>query len=148
MIAANNITKKFGKVYALDNVSVTCNSGECIALIGPNASGKTTFIKSVLGMVVPDSGTISFNNIPIANQWAYRDRIGYMPQIGRYPENMTIAQVFKLMKAIRKPIRTMDEDLIKSFELEKVMDKRMRTLSVVPVRKSALQLHSFLILMY
>jgi len=129
MIAANNITKKFGKVYALDNVSVTCNSGECIALIGPNASGKTTFIKSVLGMVVPDSGTISFNNIPIANQWAYRDRIGYMPQIGRYPENMTIAQVFKLMKAIRKPIRTMDEDLIKSFELEKVMDKRMRTLS-------------------
>ena len=129
MIVAKNITKKFGKVYALDNVSVTCNRGECVALIGPNASGKTTFIKSVLGMVVPDSGTISFNNTPIANRWAYRDMIGYMPQIGRYPENMTISQVFKLMKAIRKPIGDLDEDLIKSFELDKIMEKRMRTLS-------------------
>ena len=48
MIVAKNITKKFGKVYALNDVSVTCNKGECIALIGPNASGKTTFIKCVL----------------------------------------------------------------------------------------------------
>jgi Cu-processing system ATP-binding protein len=42
MIIASNVSKKFGKLKALDNVSVTCNKGECIALIGPNASGKTT----------------------------------------------------------------------------------------------------------
>ena len=58
MISAQNVTKKFGKLYALNDVSLTCNKGECIALIGPNGSGKTTFIKSILGMVVPDSGTI------------------------------------------------------------------------------------------
>ena len=45
MIIANNVTKKFGKLVALNNVSATCNRGECIALIGPNASGKTTLVK-------------------------------------------------------------------------------------------------------
>ena len=56
MIIASNVSKKFGKLKALDNVSATCLKGECIALIGPNGSGKTTLIKSILGMVVPDSG--------------------------------------------------------------------------------------------
>lgn len=129
MIVANKISKKFGKVYALNDVSVTCNKGECIALIGPNASGKTTFIKCILGMVVPDGGTINFDNNSIAHNWLYRNRIGYMPQIGRYPENMTIAQVFNLMRDIRKPNGNADEDLIRSFELDKLMHKRMRTLS-------------------
>jgi len=129
MIVAKNITKKFGKVYALNNVSVTCNKGECVALIGPNASGKTTFIKCILGMVVPEKGTIDFDNNSIARSWFYRNRIGYMPQIGRYPENMTIEQVFNLMRDIRKPNGYADEDLITSFGLEMIMQKRMRTLS-------------------
>ena len=47
MIVAKNITKKFGKLKALDNVSATFSKGECIALLGPNASGKTTLIKSI-----------------------------------------------------------------------------------------------------
>ena len=72
MIIANNVSKKFGKLNALNNVSVTCNKGECIALIGPNGSGKTTFIKSILGMVVPDSGFITFNGKNIVHDWLYR----------------------------------------------------------------------------
>ena len=129
MIVAKNITKKFGKVYSLNDVSVTCSKGECIALIGPNASGKTTFIKCILGMVVPQSGTINFDNNSIAHNWLYRNRIGYMPQIGRYPDNMTIAQVFNLMKDIRKPTGLADEELIEKFKLDLIMQKRMRTLS-------------------
>ena len=129
MIVAKNITKKFGKVYALNDVTVTCNKGECIALIGPNASGKTTFIKCLLGMVVPQSGAINFDNNSIAHNWLYRNRIGYMPQIGRYPENMSIGQVFNLMKDIRKPIGSADEELVKKFKLDVIMQKRMRTLS-------------------
>ena len=129
MIVAKNITKKFGKVYALNDVSVTCSKGECIALIGPNASGKTTFIKCILGMVVPQSGTINFDNNSIAHNWLYRNKIGYMPQIGRYPDNMTIAQVFNLMKDIRKPTGLADEELIEKFKLDLIMQKRMRTLS-------------------
>lgn len=130
MISAKNITKQFGKLKALDNVSVEFKKGECIALLGPNGSGKTTLIKSLLGMVVPDSGTIHFNGQDIANKWEYRDRIGYMPQIGRYPENMTIAHVIDMMKDIRKDSKgEHDEDLISSFKLKNMLDKKMRTLS-------------------
>jgi len=130
MIIANNINKQFGKLKALDNVSVTCNKGECIALIGPNGSGKTTFIKSVLGMVVCDSGFITFNGKNILHDWQYRSNIGYMPQIGRYPDNMSIGQLLRMMKDIRndKNIQ-LDEELINKFELDKLLDKRMRTLS-------------------
>jgi len=129
MIIANNVSKQFGKLRALDNVSATCNRGECIALIGPNGSGKTTLIKSILGMVVPDSGFITFQGKNILHNWAYREDIGYMPQIGRYPENMTIGQVLKMMKDIRSSKKILDEELVEKFELGSLLHKRMRTLS-------------------
>jgi len=131
MIIANNVSKKFGKLKALNNVSVTCSKGECIALIGPNGSGKTTFIKCMLGMVVPDSGFITFNGKNIVHDWLYRRHIGYMPQIGRYPDNMTIGQVFNMMRDIRagEKNKSIDESLVFDFGLDKVFHKRMRTLS-------------------
>jgi Cu-processing system ATP-binding protein len=130
MLIATNVTKKFGRLTALDNVSAVCNKGQTIALIGPNGSGKTTFIKSLLGMVVPDSGFITFNQQNIIHDWKYRAAIGYMPQTGRYPENMTIGQVFDMMKDIRRqPDIEYDEELIHQFNLQGIMDKRMRALS-------------------
>ncbi len=131
MIIANNVSKKFGSLKALNNFSVTCNKGECIALIGPNGSGKTTFIKTILGMVVCDSGFVTVNGTNIKNDWKYRSKIGYMPQTGRYPENMTIGQVLEMMQDIRgeKNNQNLDEDLINRFEIKSILHKRMRTLS-------------------
>jgi len=129
MITIKNLDKKFGKLEVLKNVDLTCNKGECIALIGPNGCGKTTLIKAVLGMVLPDNGTIHFNEKSIANEYLYRNDIGYMPQIGRYPDTMTIGQIIEMIKTIRNSNEVLDEDLIKAFELEKMFDKQMRTLS-------------------
>ncbi|MBN8665223.1 MAG: ABC transporter ATP-binding protein [Chitinophagales bacterium] len=129
MIIATNVHKQFGKLQVLKNISVTCNKGECIALIGPNGSGKTTLIKSILGMVIPDSGFITFNGKNILHDWNYRSYIGYMPQIGRYPDNMSIGQVINMMKDIRNHEGSLDEELIQAFDLEKLYDKKMRTLS-------------------
>lgn len=131
MIIANNVSKQFGSLNALNNFSVTCNKGECIALIGPNGSGKTTFIKTILGMVVCDSGFVTVNGFNIKNDWQYRSKIGYMPQTGRYPENMTIGQVLEMMQDIRgeKNAVNLDEDLIERFEIKQLLHKRMRTLS-------------------
>ena len=130
MIRASNIIKKFGKLTALDNINLTLNKGESIALIGPNGSGKTTFIKCLLGMVVPDSGLITVNNYDIKNDWKYRSSIGYMAQVGRFPDNMTIAQVIHMMKDIRKPFtRNTDDELVQRLNLGAIMEKRMRTLS-------------------
>jgi Cu-processing system ATP-binding protein len=131
MIIASNVSKKFGQLKALDNVSATCTRGECVALIGPNGSGKTTLIKSILGMVVPNSGFITFNGKNILHDWLYREHIGYMPQTGKYPENMSIRQVISMMKDIRHKTgsKNLDEELLVSFGLDKILDKRMRTLS-------------------
>ena len=60
MIEIKNLTKKFGRLTALDHVNLQLNKGECIALIGPNGCGKTTLIKSILGMVLPEKGDIIF----------------------------------------------------------------------------------------
>jgi Cu-processing system ATP-binding protein len=129
MITIKNIYKKFGKLEVLNDVNLTFNKGECIALIGPNGCGKTTLIKSILGMVIPTRGDILFEDKSILKKYKYKEQIGYMPQIGRYPDYMTVGQIIEMMKKIRNSNEDLDEDLIKAFELEKIFDKQMRTLS-------------------
>jgi Cu-processing system ATP-binding protein len=129
MIVIRDISKQFGKLHVLENIQLECNKGECIALIGPNSCGKTTLIKCILGMVLPDKGEILFKGKSIDNDFAYRQHIGYMPQIGRYPENMTIGQVISMIKNIRNSNAQLDEELLNRFELTKLFDKRMGTLS-------------------
>lgn len=129
MIEIKNCYKKFGKLEVLKNVSLSFQKGECIALVGPNGCGKTTLIKSILGMVLPDSGEINFEGKSVFGDYRYREKIGYMPQIGRYPDNMTIGQIVDMIKQIRNHDADIDDELMKSFELEKMFDKKMRTLS-------------------
>lgn len=130
MITIQQLSKKFGKLQVLNEVSLTLGGGQCVALIGPNGSGKTTLIKTILGMVVAQSGKILFKGKDIAGEWEYRNEIGYMPQIGQYPENMTIGQVLDMMKDIRRiPESALDYDLFKAFRLDDMLGKRMRTLS-------------------
>lgn len=129
MIEIKKIDKKFRKLEVLSDINLTFNKGECIALIGPNGCGKTTLIKSILGMVIPTKGNILFDGKSVLNKYKYREQIGYMPQIGRYPDYMTVGQIVEMMKKIRNSNEDLDEDLIKAFELEKIFDKQMRTLS-------------------
>ncbi|MFZ5971680.1 MAG: ABC transporter ATP-binding protein [Bacteroidota bacterium] len=129
MISIEDVHKKFGSLTALNHISLLLQPGRSYALIGPNGSGKTTLIKSVLGLVVPDSGEIRFDGKSIRNDWRYREKIGYMPQIGRYPENMRIGQLFDMMKNIRQDEPRIDEELLDAFKLYKIFDKRMHALS-------------------
>ncbi len=129
MIEIKNIHKNFGKLNVLNDINLSFNSGECIALIGPNGCGKTTLIKSILGMVIPKTGTITVKGQLADKSFEYRKHIGYMPQIGRYPDNMTIGQIIEMIKEIRKSDTALDEDLVKQFHLTKMFSKRMRTLS-------------------
>ena len=129
MISINKVSKKFGRFKALNEISLKVVLGKSYALVGPNGSGKTTLIKSILGLVIPSSGEILFDGSSIAGGWKYRERIGYMPQIGRYPENMTIGQLIDMMRNIRKDARALDESLLEEFKLKNIADKRMHTLS-------------------
>jgi Cu-processing system ATP-binding protein len=80
-------------------------------------------------MVIPSSGEITFDGKSIFNDWKYREKIGYMPQIGRYPDNMRIGQLIDMMKNIRQEHSKTDEELIDAFKLFKMYDKPLHTLS-------------------
>lgn len=130
MIEARGINKTFGRVRALDGFGVTLAEGCSFSLIGPNGSGKTTFIKCLLGAVIPDSGTLTLNGENLLGNPALRARIGYMPQIGRYPDNMRVGQLFEMLQEIRRDTDgRRDVDLMQAFEIEKISHKPMRTLS-------------------
>ena len=130
MIRIENLGKRFKKLQALDDINALFSRGQVVSLIGPNGSGKTTLIKAILGMIKPDSGCIYVNAQPINGDPAYRSQIGYMPQIGRYPDNMKVGQLFRMMKNIRKvPDAELDTDLLVKFNLISIFEKPMRTLS-------------------
>ena len=130
MIEVKNLTKKFSKFTALDDLNLTFTNGKSIALIGPNGCGKTTLIKSILGLNVIETGDILVDGKSVKDDYLYRKDIGYMPQIGRYPENMSIGQTIKMIKDTRKISEThLDTELLENFELEKMYDKKMGTLS-------------------
>lgn len=114
----------------LHDIKLTLEKGQAIALIGPNGCGKTTLIKSILRMVIPSKGNIFFEGNDIATTGdQYREKIGYMPQIGRYPDNMKIGQVIETIQSLRSNMLKLDEDLIDSYHLKEMYHKRMSTLS-------------------
>ena len=81
-------------------------------------------------MNVIETGDILVDGNSVKDDYLYRREIGYMPQIGRYPENMTIGQTVKMIKETRKMSEThLDTELLDSFELEKMYDKKMGNLS-------------------
>lgn len=130
MIEFNNISKSFGKLKILDQLNLAFFKGQSIALIGPNGSGKTTLIKCLLGLVVPTSGEIQIEGVNTIGSWLHRSNIGYMPQIGRYPDNITVMQLFEMIKEVRKDTYTkLDEELLHSFDIFKFENKTMRSLS-------------------
>ncbi len=129
MIRIQNINKRFRKLQALDNINAEFNKGQVVSLIGPNGSGKTTLIKAVLGLVRPDSGSITFNGVPVTEEVGYRSNIGYMPQIGRYPDNMKIGQLFSMLKNLRSNKKEVDEELYFKYKLDTILDKSMQALS-------------------
>ncbi|PKP01973.1 MAG: copper ABC transporter ATP-binding protein [Bacteroidetes bacterium HGW-Bacteroidetes-9] len=131
MIEISKLQKRYGRIHALRGIDLNFSPDQVTALVGPNASGKTTLIKCLLGMVIPDGGTIIFDGKTIAGDVGYKNRIGYMPQIGRYPDNMNMGYLFGMMKDLGKGRVNgqFDEDLIEAFILNEMFGKSMRSLS-------------------
>ncbi len=129
MITARGVRKSYGKLAVLRDVDVDVPRGEVTAIVGPNASGKTTFNKILLGLVRADAGEILFDGVSIEGQSAYRGRIGYMQQAPRFPDNLCPADVFAMLSDLRRDSGRKDEELIEIFALESAMQTPMRFLS-------------------
>ena len=73
------LVKRFSKVTAVDGVTLELRRAECLELLGPNGAGKSTLIRSIVGRVIPDAGTITVFGAP-ADSAAARKALGWIPQ--------------------------------------------------------------------
>ena len=104
MLEIKNLTKKFGDKVAVDNIDLSVKSGEIYGFLGPNGAGKTTTIKMIVGMLMPDGGSINVDGIDAINDDVEAKRqIAYVPDSPEIYDIMTgrqyinfIADVFEL----------------------------------------------------
>ena len=129
MIEARGVVKAYGPLSVLQGIDLDIEPGQITAIVGPNASGKTTFNKIVLGLVRADAGTVRFDGAVVNGTSAYRRRIGYMPQAARYPENLCAHDVLAMLSDLRGPHVTRDEELVELFQLDAILRAPLRTLS-------------------
>lgn len=133
MIEIRGLTKRFGDLMVLRDLNLDVARGRVTAIVGPNAAGKTTLIKSIIGLTRPERGTIVVDGTRVNGDERYRAGIGYMPQIARFPENMTCTELLRLVRDLRdhsgEGAPTLDEELVDDFLIRTTLDKPMRTLS-------------------
>ncbi len=130
-VRVETLRKRFGRVEVLRGVDLTVKAGRVTALVGPNAAGKSTLIKAIIGLVniPPGDGRVLFDGAPTKGEVAYRERIGYMPQAARFPDQLTTGEVLSLVRGLRRPGTPVDLDLVERFQLEALLDQPIRTLS-------------------
>lgn len=129
MIRALGISKAFGPIQVLRGIDVDVPEGQVTAVIGPNASGKTTVNRILLGLVRPDAGDVLLHGASVLGTSDYRARIGYMQQAARFPENLCAADVFDMIAHLRRSSEPRDEELIDSLNLGEVLRTPFRQLS-------------------
>jgi len=99
MIELDAVTKKYGSLVAVDNVSFSVGAGECFALLGPNGAGKTTIVKLLLDFTRPTAGHLSLNGLSTTNAKS-RAFVGYLPENHRIPTHLSGWQYLKRCAAL------------------------------------------------
>jgi Cu-processing system ATP-binding protein len=129
VITVRGLRKSFGALEVLRGIDLTVEPGRVTAIVGPNAAGKTTFLKSVVGLVIPDGGDIQVDGASVLGSWAYRRRLGYMPQAARFPDNLVVAELLGLLKDLRGAPAPHEAELLRLFDLVGTLDRPLRVLS-------------------
>lgn len=102
-IAAEALTKYYGKTRGIDHLNMTVEPGEFFGFIGPNGAGKSTTIRTLLGLISPDSGRGSVLDLDIAgNRKEILARVGYLPSDNAFYTGMRVGDMLKLSAGLRK----------------------------------------------
>lgn len=129
MIAIRNLKKKFGSLEVLQGIDVSVETGRVTGIVGPNAAGKTTLIKSILGLTRADSGKIEVDGVRVNGDETYRRKIGYMPQTAHFPSNLTGAELLAMLRDLRPDVTEVDDDLVRGFAIGLELTKKLNNLS-------------------
>jgi Cu-processing system ATP-binding protein len=128
-IEISGLCKRFGRTDVLAALDARIARGRITALVGPNAAGKSTLLKCILGLARPDAGTIRIDGRLVTSDPAYRRVIGYMPQRAAFPDNLSGDEVIALLRRVRGADAAIDFELIDRFGLGSELRKRVHTLS-------------------
>ncbi len=130
-IAIQQVSKRFGTHQAVDEVSLEVPKGSIYGFIGPNGSGKTTTIRMIMNILVPDSGDISV--LGRASAADVRDSVGYLPEERGLYKKMTVRRVLRYYGQLKgKPVAEIDAaiaDWLARLQLADWADKKVETLS-------------------
>jgi len=103
MIRITNLTKRFGEFVAVNGISLDVGTGESVALLGPNGSGKTTTLQCLNGLARPDSGQVLIGGVDIARQPRQaRAQMSFLPQRVAFHDNLTALEVLQFYCRLRK----------------------------------------------
>ena len=113
MIKVRNLTKRYGDHLAVNDVSLTVNTGESFALLGANGSGKTTLLKCLVGLVAPTRGEIHINQLDIWESGRQaRQQVSYLPQRVAFPESLTAREILLFYSRLRRTPAGRVEELL------------------------------------
>jgi ABC-type multidrug transport system ATPase subunit len=142
-IAIENLTKTYGSVKALDNVSLRVGQGEIVGLLGPNGAGKSTLMKIVVGILRPTSGTVTVAGWNLAEDPDSAKRsVGYLPETPSLYTALTVREFLSFVGKIRgvpdDVLRGRISEALATFSLEEKKDALVGTLSKGMKQKVAL----------
>ncbi len=131
IIKTKNVTKRFGSVVAADNISVHIRQGEIYGFLGLNGAGKTTLIRMMLGMIKPDSGTITLFDKQLTSNFNQWNDIGYLVETPYSYPNLSVYENLKAIYKLRQLTnpRVID-DIIEKLKLTKYRNIKAKDLSL------------------
>ena len=133
-ITTTNLTKRYGDLIAVDNLSLSVEEGELFALLGVNGAGKTTAIKMLSCLIKPTSGNAQVLGSSIIHQsQAVKQQTNISPQETAVAPNLTVSENLELVAGIygqnSKTARQSTQDIAQRFGLTSMLKRRARTLS-------------------
>ena len=140
-IEVNNISKHYGKVQALQNVSFSVGEGEVFGLIGPDGAGKTSMYRILCSLLLPDAGTASVAGYDVVSQLKeIRKRVGYMPGKFSLYQDLTVEENLKFFATLFNTTVEENYDSIKAIysQIERFRKRKAGALSGGMKQKLAL----------
>jgi ABC-2 type transport system ATP-binding protein len=131
MLEVAGLTKTYGGILAVRDVSFTARSGQVIGLLGPNGSGKSTTIRMLTGLLQPARGNVSWNGVDIHQQLlAYQHKLGYVPEEPKLYQYLTAPEYLELVGGLRDiPRATLCRRIDRYLELFQLDTDRYAPLS-------------------
>jgi len=134
MISVKNVSKSFGPIRAVNDLSFDINTGEVVGFLGPNGAGKSTTMRMITGFFAPNSGTISVDGLDVSqNPVAVQKKIGYLPESTALYLDMTAVDFLKFMGSFRglspATLHARIKIVTQQCQLEKVLGRKIGDLS-------------------